>query len=257
MVPEPRAGRVVRSERLVRLGDVTPAGRLRLDALVRYLQDIAADDSRDAALDGADAWVVRRTELHVHALPAFHEQVALATWCGGVGSHWAERRTTVVSPGGGHVEAATLWVKVDSKTMRPARVDDQFHRIYGEAGGGRKVSARLHHGDPTSSALAAAVPWPLRFADFDALGHVNNAAGWVPVEEVLSSERSLRPPMIASVEHRAAIERGADVRIAVDGADDGDTVRMWLVDGSGDAPLSAEISRIVGTSPPVGRGTSS
>ncbi|MFM2113860.1 MAG: hypothetical protein RL643_818, partial [Actinomycetota bacterium] len=31
----------------MRLGDVTPKGRLRLDATARYLQDIATDDALD------------------------------------------------------------------------------------------------------------------------------------------------------------------------------------------------------------------
>ena len=39
----------------MRLADVTPGGRLRLDALARYLQDVAGDDVDDAGITGAVA----------------------------------------------------------------------------------------------------------------------------------------------------------------------------------------------------------
>src|SRR5687768_5948324 len=139
MVPLPSEGRVVRTERRVRLGDVSPAGRLRLDALVRYLQDVATDDSRDAGLDPSKQWVVRRTALEVRELPVYEGMVQLATWCGGIGSHWAERRTSITGGDRSLVEAATLWVQVDEATMRPARVDGRFHEVYARAAQGRTV----------------------------------------------------------------------------------------------------------------------
>ena len=40
----PDSARVVTRRRRVRLGDAAPSGTVRLDALARYLQDIADDD---------------------------------------------------------------------------------------------------------------------------------------------------------------------------------------------------------------------
>ena len=65
LVDEPDEGRLFRHGRRVRLGDVTPQGRLRLDAVVRYLQDIANDDAHDSGIDNPAAWVVRRTVVEV------------------------------------------------------------------------------------------------------------------------------------------------------------------------------------------------
>src|SRR3546814_11217954 len=81
--------------------------------------------------------------------------------------------------------------------------------IYAEARGGRTVKARLQHPDPPVD--AAARPWPLRFTDFDVLEHVNNAAYWEAVEELLAARRDLRAPLRAQVEHRGAVGQGADV----------------------------------------------
>src|SRR5215217_7895312 len=57
LVPVPERGRTFTASRLTRLGDVSPGGRLRFDAIARYLQDVANDDAVDAALEGAMAWV--------------------------------------------------------------------------------------------------------------------------------------------------------------------------------------------------------
>lgn len=229
LVPRPHVGRVFEEARRVRLGDVSPGGRLRLDAATRYLQDVSADDTADAALPDAEAWVVRKTVIEVRTFPRYLEALELATWCSGTGSHWAERRISVVGQGGGCIEAATTWVHVDQAIGRPKRVPDGFAEIYGEASGGRRVKARLEHGDPPAG--APTLPWALRFTDFDVLSHVNNAAYWEVVEEALASRRELRAPLRAEVEHRAAVERGASVEVVA--VDAGGALSVWvLADGA-------------------------
>ncbi|MEZ5168258.1 MAG: hypothetical protein R2695_17915 [Acidimicrobiales bacterium] len=66
ITPRPTAGRVFEAGRRVRLGDVDPSGRCRLDAVVRHLQDVARDDSADSELNDPMNWIVRRTLLQVH-----------------------------------------------------------------------------------------------------------------------------------------------------------------------------------------------
>lgn len=245
MVPLPDAGRVFAGRHRVRLADVTASGRMRLDGVARHLQDIAADDSRDSGLEGSEFWVVRRTTVLVHRFPRYQQLLDVSTWCGGLGSHWAERRTRLADAdtGGTLVDTATLWVKVDAVTMRPARVGDQFLDLYAASTGGRKVSAKLAQGDPAPG--AAGCPWPLRVADFDALRHVNNAVGWEPVEEILAERPSLRPDagrrLWAEVEHRLAIEHGARLSLVTNDVSDG--FDLWLVDdaAAGNVALSAAI----------------
>lgn len=222
----PSAGRVFEGVRPVRLADVSPAGRLRLDAATRYLQDVSADDTADAALPDAEAWVVRKTVIDVLAFPRYLERLALATWCSGTGSHWAERRISIEGTRGGHLEAATTWVHFDRASGRPKRVPASFEGLYGEAAGGRRVKARLELPDPPTDASRR--PWPLRFTDFDVLDHVNNAAYWEAVEEALSDRRDLRAPLRAELEHRAAVERGADVELVTADGPDGE-LGVWVV----------------------------
>ena len=236
MTEPPSSGRIFRARHRVRLGDVSPSGRMRLDAVARHLQDVATDDSRDAALVDADAWVVRRTSVLLRRSPVYQQELDVSTWCAAIGSHWALRRTrfTDAVSGTALVDTATVWVKIDGTTMRPARVGDGFRALYGESAGGRTMSARLVHDAPTAggSGALAHSPWRLRFSDFDALGHVNNASGWEAVEEVMAAHRDLRPGpgvvLRAEVEHRRAIEPGAEVSMLTRRRAEG--VDVWLTD---------------------------
>ena len=210
----PTAGRVYEAERRVRLGDVTPRGRLRLDACVRYLQDIAHDDAREAAYADKDGWVVRRTALRVHSFPVFQERLHLRTWCGGLGSHWAERCTVITGERGSRIEAAAVWVHVDLKSMMPTKLTSDFLAVASESAAGRKVGARImlrERPDATESRH----PWPLRFSDMDALGHMNNAAYWEAVEEWLGAHREVRAPFSAVLEHLAPITAEHEVSTIV------------------------------------------
>ena len=189
----------------MRLGDASPGGRLRCDAMARYLQDLSDDDTRDAGIDGT-AWVVRRTVLDVHSFPRYLETFDLVTWCAGIGSRWAERRTSLTGDEGGHVEAATLWVAIDAVTRRPARPSTEFLDVFGPSAQGRVVSSKLQL-DRVSPGAAEAV-WVPRFADFDVMGHVNNAVYWEVVENMLGDQRDVRAPLRLVVEHESPLERG-------------------------------------------------
>lgn len=205
----PEQGRRFREEFVVRLGDANDEGLLRLDGVARLLQDVATDDWNDTGTTSSDVWVVRRTTIRRTrgtSWPRYLERVSLTTWCGGVGAAWAERRTNVDVGGRTAIEAVALWVPTDS-SGHPVRVRDDFFRIYGEGVRRRKVPGRV--GAPTSREGSTSQAWPLRRSDIDLVGHVNNAAVWQAVSEVVNV-----PVDAVSVTHHAAIERDDDVSLA-------------------------------------------
>ena len=183
LVPRPDRGRSFEREVVPGLADATVSGRVRLDAIARWLQDIAYADVVDAGLAGRGAWVVRRARLRVEAFPRFGEPVAVRTFCSAVGRVAAERRTTV-SGGESSVEAVAIWIHVDTETLRPLRLGEDFRAAYGASAGGRKADFRLRHPEPPEAATRSA--WHFRASDMDVAGHVNNAAYWEPVEQMLS-----------------------------------------------------------------------
>lgn len=216
LLPVPRSGRRFVAERVVRLGDVDPAGELRLDAIAAYLQDVASDDALDAAVDNALAWLVRRTLIRVDVPPVANERLTLTTFCTGSGRSWAERRTTLAGSAGGHVEAVSLWVQIDITTGRPARLADDFFATWGEAAGERTVSSKLSLPSPPPDG-AVSHPWTFRRTDLDQFAHVNNAAVWTAVEEIVQGEGVARAGLTAEIEYLAPAAAGVEMQLVRSG----------------------------------------
>lgn len=193
----------------VRLGDADANGVLRLDGVARMLQDIATDDWDDTGVESTDTWVVRRTALRVAdggRWPRYKERLTLTTWCGGIGAAWAERRTNISLNGRLLIETVALWVPIDP-SGHPVRIRPEFFVVYGDSIRDRKVSGRVEA--PVVSPDAITRPWPLRRADLDVVGHVNNAAVWQAVSEVVTV-----PVPWVSVIHHGPVESGHDVTLA-------------------------------------------
>jgi acyl-ACP thioesterase len=240
LVPVPTQGRTFTGDRRVRLGDVAPSGRVRLDALARFLQDISYDDTHDAGLDPRLGWVVRRTVMEIERWPRYGEAVNLLTFCGGIGSRWSERRVSMSDADGPLVEAATMWVHVDPDSGRPKHLPQQFHDLFGEAAGGRVVSARLHHHDPPAE--AGSEPWSTRSVDFDVHAHMNNAVYWAALEHFLPSDTRLLP-VRAELEfrHQVTPDDSVTLRSLVG---DG-TVDVWLTGAEGAVHASGALRPLV------------
>ena len=244
LVPEPRVGRVYRSQRTIRLADVAVDGRLRLDAMARYMQDIASDDVADAkAEDELLTWVVRRTVIDVVRPFRSDQAASLATWASGSGSHWAARRTTIAGDAGGHAEAESIWVLLDRASGRPARLPSAFDELYGESGLGRKVSAKLEL-PPEPDRDAVQIRWPIRVSDIDTLGHANNAVYWAAIESALATSQDGAPIGAATrgvLEYRRPLDLTSDLALAI--ARDQRETAVWFIDG-GDTAACAVIRRL-------------
>lgn len=209
----------------VRLGDVDRNGRMRFDATARFMQDAATDDASDAGLDRTYGWLVRRTLIEVTQPARLGEQIAVSTWCAGIGRSWAERRTRIVGDRGASIDAVSLWVQVDVQTGRPARVASDFLDAYAATAAGRTVSARLALPGPDIGDLGT--PWAVRRTDLDPFGHVNNAATWAFLEEAAEIDASERVGR-AEMEYLQPVEHDERVPNLVTHVDDSATT-AWLV----------------------------
>jgi len=208
-LPLPAVGRVFTAGYPIRRTDVTPGGRLRLDALARYLQDVAEDDVADSGLSEPYDWLVRRCALAVRGWPRRGQPLRLATFCSATGPRWAERTTTVTAGGADLVQARMVWVAADPVTGESCPVGPDFHRLYGPSAQGRKVSVRLSHPRPGPSVTGR--DWPLRASDFGTAAHVSNTVHWQAAEEVLAGLDWL--PARADMEYHHPILPGARLRL--------------------------------------------
>jgi acyl-ACP thioesterase len=223
--PEPAQGRVFAGEHTVRSTEASPDGRVRFDALARYLQHVAEDDVADAGLSAALYWLVRRTALVVERYPVTGERLRLATFCSATGPRWAQRTTTVTGTGGGLVQATAIWVALDPASGRPTPPPAEFHHVYGPSTGGARVSAGLSHPQPPPE---AGEPWPLRATDIDQAGHANNATHWCAVEEVLAGAGGWLPASAELEYHRPLLRGQLPALVQRSG---GDGRWLWLVRG--------------------------
>jgi acyl-ACP thioesterase len=211
-VERPETGRVFSAQRRIRLSDMDARGRLRLDAVARYLQDAAGDDVDELAWGAPlHLWVMRRIRVEVVVPVVEDRQVELTTWCSGLGSVAAGRRLSLVGDRGGRIEADSVWAHL-GPDGRPARLDDSF-TVYAEAAAGRRVSTRLELADPPDD--APRTPWPLRASDVDVMDHLNNAVHWQAVEQSLGPAGiDTSRPFAAVLEYRGPIDLGDQVDLA-------------------------------------------
>ena len=210
-IPVPVEGRTFSARCRVRLSDLDPHGRIRLDALARFLQDVAIDDVQETGWGTpSHLWFVRRIRVDIHVPFLADRDVELTTWCSGLAAIAAGRRWSLRGDRGGHAEVDSVWIHLD-EDQRPARIEG--FGIYGDATGGRRVSTKLELPDPPPDARAS--PWPLRATDIDVHGHVNNTVHWQAVEHLLaSSDIDAARPLIADLDYREPIDLGDELELA-------------------------------------------
>jgi acyl-ACP thioesterase len=218
LVPLPRSGRTFLTRYRIRLSDTDASGRLRLDAVARYLQDAATDDVDETGWGAPEhLWVLRSIRMDVLAPFLDDREVEIMTWGSGLAALAAGRRWSLAGDRGGSIEVDSVWVHLD-RSARPVRIGAGFD-AYAEAAAGRGVSTRLVLRVPPEGAPRS--PWPLRVTDVDVMGHVNNAAYWAAVEHRLQvGGPDLRQPARARLEYRHPIDLGEDVEL-VEVAGDG------------------------------------
>jgi acyl-ACP thioesterase len=189
-----------------------PEGRVRLDAVARYLQDAATDDANETGWGAPDhLWVLRSIRMDVRTPLLADREIAITTWGSGVASLAAARRWSLTGNRGGAIEVDSVWIHL-GPDGRPARIGEGFD-TFREAAQGRGASTRLMLPEPPADSPLRV--WPLRSTDLDLMGHVNNAAYWKAVEDRLPSMGlDLRHSYRARLDYRHPIDLGETVELA-------------------------------------------
>lgn len=243
-VEPPARGRRHAVTRNVHLDDTDATGAVGIDAVARFLQDVATDDAHDAGLyeQARGVWVLRRADVAFVRAPVLYEGLRVLTFCSGSGPAWAERRTRITDHGG-HVlvESAAIWVYIDREKGRPLPLEPTFADWYGEAARGRRVSGKLRLPGPPPDAASRA--WTVRHSDFDILDHVNNARSLEAVADELVRRLPGARPEAFTVEYKGMLERGdaVELRSVVEDLGEGRAVLgAWLL-VDGDVRVAARV----------------
>ena len=219
LVPQPPSGRTFRVGYRIRLSDADASGRLRLDAVARYLQDAAIDDVAETDWGAPEhLWVLRSVRIDVLEPFLDDGEVDIVTWGSSFSSLAAGRRWSLAGDGGGVIEVDSTWIHL-GPDARPARIGTGFDD-YAEAAQGRIASTKLMLPAPPMD--GARILWPLRATDVDRMGHVNNAAYWSAIEHrLVEREPDLRRPHRARLDYRHPVDLGEQLEVAEAGTDGG------------------------------------
>jgi len=218
LVPIPTSGRTFRARYRVRLSDMEETGRLRLDAVARFLQDAATDDVEETGWGAPEhLWVLRAVRIEVVVPFLADRDVAIVTWGSSFSALAAGRRWSLAGDAGGSIEVDSTWIHLDAEA-RPARIGEGFED-YAAAAGGRAAATRLLLSPPRKGSRST---WSLRSTDVDLMGHVNNAAYWSAIEHRLTRRGvDLRRPLSARLEYRHPIDLGDEVELVEETEPDG------------------------------------
>ena len=217
-LPIPASGRTFTARRRVRLADMDETGRVRLDAVARFLQDIAIDDVQETGWGVPEhLWFVRRIRIEVRTPFVEDREVELVTWSSGHAAIAAGRRWSLSGDRGGSIEVDSVWIHLGAD-QRPARIES--FGVYADAAGGRRVSTRLEL--PVPAGATPGTRWALRTTDVDLHGHVNNAVYWQAVEDAMrAADVDPRQPLVAELDYRDPIDLADPVELVALARDGG------------------------------------
>ncbi|HEX8846638.1 MAG TPA: thioesterase family protein [Pyrinomonadaceae bacterium] len=114
--------------------DIDQQGHVNNVRYVQWIQDVAVAHWLHAAtreqLENI-TWVVLRHEID-YLRPAFEgEEITACTWVGTATAAKCERFTEIRRGDKILAQAKSLWCALDSKTLRPRRIDDELKEKFG------------------------------------------------------------------------------------------------------------------------------
>lgn len=165
----------------VRYSETDEMGRLRLSALVNYLQDCSTFHSTDAGLtverltEEKRAWLLSYWDIYVDRVPALCEEIVVGTSPYDVKGVLARRNFWIREPAGKYlVRADSIWFCYDTERQRPVKITEDMICPFGER---RNVLALPESGRKIDVPEELTVGEPVLVSPhhIDSNHHVNNA----------------------------------------------------------------------------------
>lgn len=229
----------------VRTDDVDQEMRVRLDAVARYLQDIANDNIDATTFTESDPfWIVRRTIIDVIAPITWPGNVTAQRWCGALSTRWTNMRVRLTSEHetnrfnpdqrpAGRIETEGFWINVNEQGM-PSRITDDAFEMLKQTATEYRLRWRSMNSDAAPDADDVELPdrpHVLRSTDFDPFKHLNNAAYLEAVEDELVDHPDLvdRPHRLV-IEYLRPIVPGSELTLRRRRVDD--RLEIWILMGA-------------------------
>jgi len=175
----------------VHIFDVDVFGAVRPNVLLRWLWQTASDATAAAGYDvdwyarQGTLWIIRRTQLELHAAAAFRDRLTIRTWVADVRRVRSQREYEVrrTSDDAVLARAVTDWVYVDVARGVLVQPPQDLQRALMPAGvGSRRRDPSLAAAPPPHAARGTR---RVELADLDTVAHVNNAQYAVFAEQAV------------------------------------------------------------------------
>jgi len=201
----------------LRAGDVDRLGRLRLDGVVRYMQDMGQDHLREKGYDDVHPlWIVRRSMVDMIGPIEFKDTLRLRRWCSGASNRWCEMRVRIEGRRGGLIESEAFWINFNRETQGPARINDDFMDALLRTTTVNRLRWKAYLAAGSREDADEIREFPIRVSDIDLFDHVNNSVYWKVVEEYLGPYPELQEvPLRVTIEHDAPISYGDRLEVLV------------------------------------------
>src|SRR6478736_6872039 len=162
----------------LRVADIDPGGRLRLDAAARHIQDIGQDHVHELGFDESHPlWVVRRTMIDLIRPLEFQDTLRLRRWCSGTSTRWCEMRVRIDGGKGGLIESEAFWININRDTLMPSRISDDFLQQLQRTTDIHRLRWKAYLKPGARDDADQIREYPVRFTDLDLFDHMNNAFG--------------------------------------------------------------------------------
>jgi len=176
MAPDPEL--ILTTEHRVPTYEADAHGRMSPAALARLLQEVAARNAAGLGYGYEDlvanghGWVLHGLLIRIERLPRFDERVTVTTWPRALNRLHALRDYRIAGTDGEPIGAASsAWFVMDLAKRRPVRPDRYKDRDWQP----ERALDRDPGPVPQIEAADREVRLPVRFADLDLNGHVNNS----------------------------------------------------------------------------------
>lgn len=121
----------------VRYSEVDENGKLTLPGLINYFQDCSTFQSEELGVglqmlaERKRAWILASWHIQIARLPQMGENIITQTWPYSFKGFYGERNFCMLDGDGNMLAgAASMWVYMNTETMRPCKVDEEMLARY-------------------------------------------------------------------------------------------------------------------------------
>ncbi|MFO8047424.1 MAG: thioesterase, partial [Desulfosudaceae bacterium] len=160
----------------------TTDGRVKLDSLVKILQNAAlnhvheADRDSQVLIAAGYAWILNKIVVDIIRHPLYGETLTVRTWHRGARGYKSYREYEIRSGEETVALASSVWLFLDLERRRVVRVPRETNDLYGTEPA-VALDRDIEEWKPDKKLVPEFVTdITTRRSDYDMLGHVNNAA---------------------------------------------------------------------------------